>query len=140
MPPDPGLQSFLLDFENRLAPVERASGEAWWNLATTGSAEAQEEVVRAGKEYNRLFADPEEYRKVEEWHEERGDLESLLLRREVEILYRMFAERQGDQAVLGRIEELEAEASAVYSNHRAVVGGRGNRGERGPGNTALLRR
>ncbi len=123
MSPDPGLQSFLLDFEKRLAPVERASGEAWWNLATTGTAEAQEEVVRAGKEYNRLFADPEEYRKVEGWHEERGDLESPLLRREVEVLYRMFAGRQGEPAILGRIEELEAEANAVYSNHRAVVGG-----------------
>lgn len=123
-PPDASLQSFLLDFEKRLAPVEKSSGEAWWNLATTGTEAAKQELVRAGKEYNRLFSDPEEYRKVRDWYEERSSLESPLLRREIEVLYRMFAGRQGDREVLERIEELEAEANATYSNHRAVVGGR----------------
>ena len=36
----------------------------------------------------------------------------------------MFAERQGDGEILGRIEELEAEANAIYGNHRSVVGGK----------------
>src|SRR5215211_9335961 len=36
----------------------------------------------------------------------------------------MFEERQGDREMLGRIEELEAEANAIYGNHRSVVGGR----------------
>ena len=51
-------------------------------------------------------------------------MESPLLRRQVEVLYRTFAERQGDEEILGRIEELEAEANAIYGNHRGVVGGR----------------
>ena len=50
-------------------------------------------------------------------------MESPLLRRRIEVLYRMFEERQGDGKTLGRIEELEAEANAVYGNHRSVVGG-----------------
>ena len=40
------------------------------------------------------------------------------------MLYRTFAGRRGDPAVLERIEELEAEANAVYGNHRGTVGGR----------------
>ena len=51
-------------------------------------------------------------------------VESPLLRRQVEVLYRMFEERQGDREILGRIEELEAEANAIYGNHRCVVGGK----------------
>jgi len=51
-------------------------------------------------------------------------VESPLLRRQVEVLYRMFEERQGDREMLGRIEELEAEANAIYGNHRSVVGGK----------------
>lgn len=118
------LEIFITDFAKRMAPVEKATDEAWWNLATTGTDEAREEFVRAGKEYNRLFSDQHEYRKLTSWYEERGDLESPLLRRQVEVLFRTFAERQGDAEILGRIEELEAGANAVFGNHRSVVRGK----------------
>ena len=52
----------------------------------------------------------------------------------------MFEERQGDAELLGRIEELEAEANAIYGNHRSVVGGKKFGGERGQGAVAFLRR
>src|SRR3712207_5002948 len=80
--------------------------------------------VRAGMEYNRLFADKGEYELVKSWYEGRHSLDSSILRRQVEILYKTFAGRQGDEETLRRIEELEAEANAVYSNHRGYVGDR----------------
>ena len=102
-----------------MAPLERAVDEAWWNLATSGTDEAQKEFVRAGKEYNRLFSDQGEYLTLCSWYENLEGLEIPLLRRQVELLYRAFAERQGDEEILGRIEELDA--NAVYGNHRSVV-------------------
>src|SRR5918993_707376 len=117
------VESFITSFEQRLAPVEKASSEAWWKLATTGTEEAQEELVRAGMEYNRLFADKDEYQLIKGWYEGRRSLDRAILRRQVEILYKTFAGRQGDEETLRRIEELEAEANAIYSNHRGVVGG-----------------
>jgi peptidyl-dipeptidase A len=124
LPSPAEIDSFILTFEERIAPVEKAVREAWWRLATTGKREAQEELVRAGVEYNGLFADREEFEKVERWYAERDALESPLLRRQVEVLYLTFAGRQGDQEILERVEELEAEANAVYGNHRGVVGGK----------------
>jgi peptidyl-dipeptidase A len=124
MIPTSELERFISEFEKRMAPVERAADEAWWTLATTGTDEAQEEFVRAGKEYNTLFSDPDEYLTLRNWYEERDTLESPLLRRQVEVLYRTFAERQGDEEILDRIEELEAEANAVFGNHRSVVRGK----------------
>ena len=112
-----------MEFEERLASVEKASGEAWWKLETTGAPEAQEEAVRIGKEYNRLFADQDEFQKIKGWHEDRDALEDPVLRRQVEVLYRMFAGSQGDEKTLEQIEELEASASATYGNHRGEVGG-----------------
>ena len=117
------VESFIASFEQRLAPAEKASSEAWWKLATTGTGEAQEELVSAGIEYNRLFADKDEYELVKGWYEGRHSLDSSILR-QVEILYKTFAGRQGDEETLRRIEELEAEANAIYSNHRGIVGGR----------------
>ncbi|HEX2729269.1 MAG TPA: M2 family metallopeptidase, partial [Rubrobacteraceae bacterium] len=117
------IQSFVSSFEERVAPVERAFGEAWWNLATTGTEEAQEELVRAGNAYDALFAEAEEFEKVKSWYEERESLESPLLLRQVEILYRAFAAKQGEKEVLEKVQELEAEANATYSNHRGVVDG-----------------
>ncbi len=118
------VESFITSFEQRLAPAEKASSEAWWNLATTGTGEAQDELVRAGMEYNRLFADKSEYKLVKGWYEGRHSLDSSILRRQVEILYKTFASRQGDERTLRRIEKLEAEANAIYSNHRGAVGDR----------------
>jgi peptidyl-dipeptidase A len=117
------IESFITSFEERLAPVEKASSEAWWNLATTGTEEAQKELVRAGMAYNELFADRGEYEMVRGWYEGRESLESSILRRQVEILYKTFAGRQGDGETLRRIEELEAEANAIYSNHRSIIEG-----------------
>jgi peptidyl-dipeptidase A len=114
--------AFILRFEERVAPTEKAVKEAWWNLATTGTEEAQAQLVRAGMEYNRFFEDG--YEKVRGWYEGRDELESPLLRRQVEVLYRTFAGRQGDEETLDRIEELEARANAIFGNHRGVVGGR----------------
>jgi peptidyl-dipeptidase A len=118
-----GIQDFIAAFEDRLAPIEKASSEAWWALATTGSDEAKGELVRTGMAYNRLFADEDEYGLVKGWYQKRHVLESTVLRRQVELLYKSFSGRQGDEETLRRIEELEAEANAIHGNHRCLVRG-----------------
>src|ERR687886_1594204 len=117
------IQGFIASFEERLAPAEKASSEAWWDLATTGTKEAQKELIHARMAYNRLFADKDEYELVKGWYERRHSLESFVLRRQIEILYKTFAGRQGDEETLRRVEELEAEANAIYGNHRGLVRG-----------------
>src|SRR5919112_3222911 len=117
------IQNFIASFEERLAPAEKASSEAWWALATTGTEESKKELVRTGMAYNRLFADKDEYELVKYLYEERHGVESSILRRQVEVLYKTFAGRQGDEETLQRIEELEAEANAIYSNHRGLIEG-----------------
>ncbi len=124
MIPTPDLERFISEFEERLAPVEKAADEAWWDLATSGTEEAQREFVTANKAYTGLFSDPDEYGKLRDLFAELDSIESPLLRRRVEVLYRLFEERQGDAETLGRIEELEAGANAIYGNHRSVVGGK----------------
>ena len=124
MPSPSEIEAFITRLEGRIEPVEKAAREAWWRLATTGTEGAQAYLVAAGKEYNELFADRDEYAKIRRWYDERADLEDGLLRRQVEVVYRIFASRQGDRETLDRIEELEAEANAIYGNHRGVVGGR----------------
>jgi peptidyl-dipeptidase A len=117
------IKDFIARFEERAAPLEKAVAEAWWRLSTEGTEEAQSEMVRAGVEYNRLFADRAEFERVASWHAGRGELDEPLLARQLEVLYRMYAAGQGDQDTMQRVEELEAEANAVYGNHRGIVGG-----------------
>ena len=118
------VEAFITRLEGRVAPVEKAVREAWWRLATTGTEEAQADLVAAGMEYNRLFAARDEYAKVRGYYEERESLENGLLRRQVEVVYRIFASRHGDRETLDLIEELEARANAIYGNHRGVVAGK----------------
>jgi peptidyl-dipeptidase A len=118
------VEAFITRLEGRVAAVEKTVREAWWRLATTGTEEAQADLVAAGKEYNRLFAAKDEYAKVRGYYEERESLENGLLRRQVEVVYRIFASRHGDRETLDLIEELEARANAIYGNYRGVVAGK----------------
>jgi peptidyl-dipeptidase A len=117
------VEAFIGRFTERLEPAEKTLSEAWWRLATTGSEEAREELVRAGMAYNNLFADAVEYERVKGWYEGREAFGGSALGRQVGILFRTFAGRQGDEETLRRIEELEAEANAIYGNHRGTVRG-----------------
>ncbi len=118
------IQNFIAEFETRLAPIERATSEAWWDLATNGTLEAQDALIEAGIAYNNLFSDDREFELVRAWHQDSDTLEAgSLLGRQVEVLYRMFAAHNGDEETLNRIQELEAAANATYNNHRGVVGG-----------------
>jgi hypothetical protein len=47
-------------------------GEAWWHLATAGTEEAQEELVRTGIAYNEVFADRDEFEHVKGWYKGRA--------------------------------------------------------------------
>jgi len=119
------MQNFIAAFEGRLAPVEKATSEAWWNLATNGTPEAQKALTEAGIAYNNLFSDEREFEMVRDWHQGSDGLEAgSLVGRQVEVLYRMFAGHNGDAETLDRIQELEAAANATYNNHRGVVRGR----------------
>ncbi|MGH3086032.1 MAG: M2 family metallopeptidase, partial [Rubrobacteraceae bacterium] len=115
-------RAFLSKYEDLVSPKEKSLAEAWWRLATTGSEEAQREMVEAGKAYNEVFSDRADFEKIRDWHERRDEFEPVL-RRQVEVLYRTFAGSQGSRETLARIEELEAKANAIHSNHRSVVGG-----------------
>nr|WP_273844780.1 M2 family metallopeptidase [Rubrobacter calidifluminis] len=118
------MESFIASLEERAAPLERAADEAWWRLETTGTGEARAEAVRAARAHDELFADPAAFEKIVRWYGERSSIERPVLRRQVEVLHAEFAARQGDRRLLGRVEELEAEAGAIFGNHRGTVDGR----------------
>jgi peptidyl-dipeptidase A len=115
------IEEFISQLEARVAPAEKAVKEAWWRLATTGTEEARKELVRTGMAYTRLFADRSRYERLARWYGERDALENTLMRRQIEVLYLTFAGHQGDEEILGQIQELEAEANAVFGNHRGIV-------------------
>ncbi|CAN5437812.1 hypothetical protein BH20ACT10_BH20ACT10_19270 [soil metagenome] len=121
IPPE-AAQSFVSKYESLVAPKEKAVGEAWWKLATTGSEEAQKNMVEAGKAYNETFSDEADFAEISRFHEGRASLEPVL-RRQVEVLHRTFEASRGDKETLENIEELEAKANSIYGNHRGVVGG-----------------
>jgi hypothetical protein len=68
--PTSDLERFISDFEESLAPVEKAADEAWWILATSGPEGASEEFVAAGKTYSDLFSDPDEYQELRDLFED----------------------------------------------------------------------
>ncbi|MGI8651096.1 MAG: M2 family metallopeptidase [Rubrobacter sp.] len=117
---DRDIQTFIDEYAELSAPREEAFGEAYWNLATTGTEESKSTLIEAGLAYNEVFSNREDFATLGVWNEERSGLKDALSR-QVAVLYRTFAASQGDRRILEKIEALEAQASSVYSNHRAEV-------------------
>lgn len=121
--PDRAIQTFLDEYAELVAPLEEALGEAYWQLATTGSEGSQTALIEAGLAYNEAFSNGEDFATLSGWYEERRGQKDALTR-QVEVLYKTFAGSQGDRETLEKIQTSEAKASSVYSNHRAEVNGR----------------
>jgi len=110
--------------ERELAPREHQQALAWWNLATTGKEEYQEEYARLDVDITRLLNQPPVFAQVRSWYHQRHHIQDEMLRRQLEIMYLTYASRQRDPEDVERISHLEAELESAYSNFRATVRGR----------------
>ncbi|MEW6337829.1 MAG: M2 family metallopeptidase [Acidobacteriota bacterium] len=115
-------RTFLREFEQRIAPLERQANLAYWEAATTGSGEAYRRQADAQLKLETAFSDRGTFAFLKSIRES-GAIVEPLEKRQLERLFLAFLGRQIDPAMLA---ELTARASRIeqrFSTFRARVDG-----------------
>jgi len=99
----------------RRLSIEQARAE--WDVATTGTPEANARRTQAEITLKRYFADPDRYTTAKRLSEA-GATDSDTARA-LKLIYLEYARNQTDEAAIKTLTELEAEVRDVYINFRA---------------------
>lgn len=118
------LAQFIEAFAGRLARVERALNEAWWEASTASSPEASAKVQQLIAERMTLFTSPQEWQQVQRWYDARAAVEDDLLRRQVALLYLDFAANQRTPEQIAEVAALESKLEEMYATFRGAIDGK----------------
>ena len=111
---------FLRDHQARVAPLEVAVAEAWWQSNIHSSPDNEARAAAAQKAITRLYADPAAYAFLR-------DLDPAPLApdeaRQHTLLLHLFTASQMDDAVIEEIADTEQRVETAYNSHRPLLRG-----------------
>lgn len=119
-------RAFVTAHEQKFASLERRANLAWWNANITGKDEdfaAKEEAQNA---IDAALADPKAFAEVQALKEavDKKQIDDPMLRRCVEVLYRLYLEKQVDPELLRKIVSKSNAVEKTFNTFRAQVNGR----------------
>ncbi len=113
-------EDFIRYYENTVVPLEISLNRAWWDANTTGSDEAFATKEALDKQMNELLSSSEKFQELERI--KAGKISEPQLARQIEILYLIYLNRQGDLTLLNRMSAKANEIEKNFNQFRATVG------------------
>jgi peptidyl-dipeptidase A len=115
--------SFIRDVENSVRPLEKAWLLADWEMAASGTEEANARAEQAQAAHIRFWADSKLFERAKSLRETAGK-EDAITSRQLDLIYRESARNRQDEGAIRELTRLEALVRGDYYNHRGVVRGR----------------
>ncbi len=112
------LGHFIPMFEKKFTQLNKAT----WILETTGSQDAADLKADLDIELRTLTSDAAIYRQLLDW-EKSGEVQDPLLKRQLNVLIRLFKQNQIPQDMLEKLAEKEARLAQNYAQFRPVIDG-----------------
>src|SRR5687768_14288186 len=94
-------RKFIADHEAQVKPLELAVGLAWWNANISGKDEDFKAKEEAQNRLDQKLADHERFADLKAIHE--AKLTDPLVKRQIDVLYLGYLEKQVDPELLKRI-------------------------------------
>lgn len=116
------IRSFLDEHTAERRALETESHRAYWESATTGSAGAAERYAAAVAALKKLYARPDDARRVRRWLAE-GATADPLLRRQLVLLDLQYTGNQLPEATIDDLTRRAAELEQVFHTFRATLDG-----------------
>lgn len=114
-------QAFLDAFIPQVKKKSKQVSLAFWILETTGSEDAAALKAELETEYRLLFNDKATFDRIMEWEEQAED---PMVKRQLNVLSRMFKPNLIEKSLLEEITKVEAELSFIFSNFRPTIEGK----------------
>jgi peptidyl-dipeptidase A len=112
----------IQEHERSIRPLERAAALAWWNANVSGKDEDFKAKEEAQNQLDAALSDKTRFEKIKSI--DRAKLQDAQLKRQIEVLYLLYLEKQVDPALL---REITAKANVIeksFNAYRAPVNGR----------------
>lgn len=113
-------EEFLKGFIPQVIRKTSQLNRACWILETTGSADAAALKADLDTELRFLFNDSDSYEKLLKWQQEQMD---PILKREINVLVRVFKQNQVPKNILEKISQKEAALGQLYATFRPKLEG-----------------
>ncbi len=110
---------FVAYHEAEVRPLEIAVGRAWWDANTSGRDEAFEAKVAAQNKLDAALANPARFAELKA--AKAATIDDPILRRQIDILYLTYLEKQVDPELLKRITSKSNEIEKAFNVYRAQV-------------------
>jgi peptidyl-dipeptidase A len=115
-------QAFIARYLEEIRPLEITLNLAWWKANTSGKDEDFAEKVEAQNKYDAALANSERFAELKKLKEAR--LSDPLLARQVDVLYRIYLEKQVPPELLNRITAKANEIEQAFNVYRAQLNGK----------------
>ncbi|MFH0800445.1 MAG: M2 family metallopeptidase [Pseudomonadota bacterium] len=112
------------EYLSRYKPLDIEVRKAWYKYNTTGDKKASEREAELELAIRELASDKGRFEKLKALYKDRKDIDSPVLRREVEVLYLGHLPNQVSKEKLRELTELEKRLQEGFNDYRAVVDGK----------------
>lgn len=116
------LQEFVASHVEKIKPLEKEAGLAWWDAATTGDPAHYDRSSELTLQIRKIYSDAGEFAYLKGLKGS-GQIEDRLLARQVAVLYDGYLANQIEPALLKEIVELSTEIEKNFSTFRGTIDG-----------------
>jgi peptidyl-dipeptidase A len=116
----PDARKFVAEHEKNIRPLEIEIGRAWWNANVSGKDEDFAVKEQAENKLNDALTDREQFARLKKIHD--GKISDDILKREIDVLYLQYLEKQVDPALLKRMTSKANTIEKAFNVFRAKVG------------------
>src|SRR5262245_37341233 len=111
---------FVREHESKIQPLEIEIARAWWNANTTGKDQDFTAKEEAENRLNNALANKEQFATLKQIHD--GQTADPILKREIDVLYLQYLEKQVDPALMKRMTAKANTIEKAFNVFRAKVG------------------
>jgi peptidyl-dipeptidase A len=116
-------RDFIRAHVEKLRPLETRANLAWWNASVSGRDEDFKQKEEIQNQIDEALASPQAFKQLKEI-KEKGGLSDPIVARQIDVLYRMYLEKQVEPALLKKMVALSNKVEKAFNTYRARVDGK----------------
>lgn len=116
-------EAVIADHLKKVKPLELAANRAWWTANTSGKDEDFKAKEEAQNKIDATLADPAMFARVRSLYAGRSTLADVNAKRQIELLYLQYLEKQVEPALLQKITSKANAVEQAFNVYRPTVDG-----------------
>ncbi len=117
------LREFIARYEAKVVPLSTQANLAYFEATTTGKKELYKKYEELQIQLDKIHANKQDFARIKEFRAS-GAIKDSLLKRQLQILYNLYLEKQIDEQKLEQMVRMQTALEEEYSTFRAKIDGK----------------